>query len=143
MGIFLPKQSNNPLYSLKQTHCQSLAVISGLGYSRKKSNRGDGEGWGHTFLKTPLKFFIFHFTPGNSRQSKAPPLEIPRNCVRCLRSSKPKNEDPWKFNIIFFWSSLWEIPLRFQLNPGNSTSYSFNNPGNSISQPIIFGFFLE
>ena len=56
--------------------------------------------------------FFFYFTPGNSRQNKAQPLDIPQNCVRSLGNSKAKNKDPWKFHIIFSWSPL-EIPLHF------------------------------
>ena len=69
-------------------------------------------GWGHTFLKKNLLFFIFVLHPGDSRQNIAPPLEIPQNCIRSHGNSKPKNEDSWKFHIIFSWSPL-EIPLRF------------------------------
>ena len=47
--------------------------------------------------------FIFYFTPGNSRQNKAQPLDIPQNCVRSLWDSKAKNKDLWKFHIIFSW----------------------------------------
>ena len=66
MGIFLPKQSNNSLYLLKQTLCQSLAVTSGIGYS-KKNKQG---GWWHTFLKTLMYSWKFQtkqsFTSGYS-----------------------------------------------------------------------------
>ena len=64
------------------------------------------------FFENPLEFFIFIFTPGNSRQKKAQPLDIPQNCVRFLGNSTTKNKDPWKFHIIFSWSPL-EIPLFF------------------------------
>ena len=80
-----------------------------MGYSRKKPKRG---GWGHTFLNPPGIFHFFYFSPGNFRQNKAPPLEIPQNCVTFLGNSNTKNQDPWKFHIIFFWSIL-EIPLHF------------------------------
>ena len=55
---------------------------------------------------------IFQFPPGNSRQNKAPPLEIPKVFVRSFGNSKAKNQDPWKLHIIFSWSHL-EISLRF------------------------------
>ena len=48
----------------------------------EKSKQG---GWGYTFLKNPLEFFIFYFTPGNSRQTKL---------------------NPWIFHISFSWSPL-------------------------------------
>ena len=60
----------------------------------------------------PGIFHFFYFTNGNSRQNKAPPLDIPQNCVRLLGNSKAKNKEPWKFHIIFSWSPL-EIPLHF------------------------------
>ena len=45
--------------------------------------------------------FTFYFT-FNSRQNKALPLKIPQIFVRCLGNSKAiKNQDPWKFHIIF------------------------------------------
>ena len=66
------------------------------------------------FEKPPLNFSFYYFTPGNSRQNKTPPLEIPQIFVRFLGNSKVKNQDPWKYHmsIIFSWSPL-EIPLRF------------------------------
>ena len=64
------------------------------------------------FWKNPWNFSFFYFIPGNSRQNKAQPLDIPQNCVRSLGNSKTKNKDPWKFHIIFSWSHL-EIPLCF------------------------------
>ena len=36
----------------------------------------------------PLEFLGFYFTPGNSRQNKASPLETPQNCVTLLRNFK-------------------------------------------------------
>ena len=52
------------------------------------------------------------FTLGNFRENKASPLEILQNCVTPLGSSKAKNQDPWKFHIVFSLSLL-EIPLLF------------------------------
>ena len=80
-----------------------------FGYSRKINKQ---RGCGHTFLKTPWNFL---FTPGNSREIKAPPLlEIVQNWkFLALETSKKfqdqnKNQDPWKFHI-FSWSPL-EMP---------------------------------
>ena len=62
------------------------------------------------FRKNPGIFHFFYFTPGNSTQILHPwkfqkflldPLEI-----------KAKNQDPWKFHIIFSSSPL-EIPPHF------------------------------
>ena len=78
------------------------------------------------FLETLWNFLLFYFTPGNSRQNKAPP------------------KDPRNFHIIFSWSPL-EIPLCFYLAPGNSTCYFLDTPGNSISStrpPPMFGVFM-
>ena len=47
------------------------------------------------------------------------PLANSMNCVTPLGNSKAKNEDFWKFNMIFSWS-FQEIPLLFQLTPGIS-----------------------
>ena len=62
-----------------------------LSYSRKKPKQGGVGGW----------VGFFDFTSGNSRQNKAPTLEIPQNCVRTRGNSKAKKQDPWKFHIVF------------------------------------------
>ena len=51
------------------------------------------------------------------------------------------NKDPWKFHIMFSWSRL-EIPLRFYLNPRNSTCYFFDTPGpgNFLSSALCLDF---
>ena len=94
-----------------------------MGCSRTKQGRG---GFRIHLFYPPWKFSFFYFTPGNSKQNKAQPLDIPQDCVRSLGNSKAKNKDCWKFHIIFSWLRL-EIPLRFELAPGNSTC-SFDNP---------------
>ena len=81
-----------------------------MDYSRKNPNSG---GWGYIFLKNPLEYSFFYYTPGNSRQKKAQPLDNPQNCVRSLGNSKAKNNDPWKFHTFF-------------ITFGNSTSFLFN-----------------
>ena len=70
-------------------------------YSRKNPNR---EVKDILFFKNPLNFSFFYFIPGNLRQNKAQPQDIPQNCVESLGYSKAKNKDPWKFHIIFSWS---------------------------------------
>ena len=57
-------------------------------------------------IRPPPEFFVYLLYPGNSRQIKAPPLEIVQICVTSLGNSKTKNQDPWKFHIIFSWSPL-------------------------------------
>ena len=98
-----------------------------MGYSRKKTG---GRGWGYTFFNLFLprwNFSFFYFTPGNSRQSKVPPLEIPQIFLTSLGNSKVKNQEtktpgnstnfslvalgnstsflinPWKFHMLFVW----------------------------------------
>ena len=39
-------------------------------------------------LKTPWELLGFSFTPGNSKQNKASPVEIPQNCVTSHRNFK-------------------------------------------------------
>ena len=86
-----------------------------LGYSRKKTNRGDG-GLRICIFEKTLGFLFFYFTLGNSGQNKAPPPEIPQNYVANLCYI------PWKFqgqNPRFL-----EIPHDFFLvTSENSTSF--------------------
>ena len=86
-------------------YCTSI----GLFQKKNKQREGVEE---ILFWKPPWNFSFFYFIPENSRESKAPPLEIPQNCVRSLGNSKGKNQDPWKFHIIFSSPPL-EIPLLF------------------------------
>ena len=56
-------------------------TLNVFGYSRKK-NRGGESGFEDILLWTPpWTFSFFYFTSGNSRQNKAPPLEVSHNCV--------------------------------------------------------------
>ena len=67
----------------------------------------------YTFLKTPLEFLdLSLYTLRKSVENKLSPLEILQNCVTPLRNSKSKNQDPWKFHMIFSWTPL-EILLFF------------------------------
>ena len=69
------------------------------------------------FLETPhWNFSFFYFTPGNLRQKKAQPLNIPQNCVRCLGNSKAKNKDPQEILHYFFLVTLGNL-TRFWINP--------------------------
>ena len=68
------------------------------------------------FWKNPWNFSFFNFTPGNSRQSKALPLEIQQNCGRSLGNSKAKNQDPWKFPHYFFSRSAFGKSTLFLIN---------------------------
>ena len=109
-----------------------------LGYSRKKNQTGGAED--KLFWKPPWNFLFFYFISGNSRQNKVPPLEILQNCFRSPGNSKAKNQDPWKFHIIFL-ATLGNSALFLINPPGNPTCYFFDTPRNSISLTPLFVFF--
>ena len=67
-------------------------------YSRKNPNREVGV---KGILKETLDL-ICHFTLGNPSERKTFVLDIPQSCVVPLGNSKAKNQDQWKFHIIFF-----------------------------------------
>ena len=95
-------------------------------------------GWGHfVFWKQPWNpgILVFNFTPRNSRQNKAPPLETPQNCV----TPRPKTKTPASY--AWFLLDLPWIFGSFLLTPRNSTCYFFNTPGNSKSSSPLFFFF--
>ena len=50
-----------------------------MDYSRKKQT--GRRGLRTNFFENLLEFLGFSFTPGNSKQDKASPIEIPQNCV--------------------------------------------------------------
>ena len=63
-----------------------MAWNKNVHWSFQEKNQTGGDRW-HTFLNPPpLQFFVFYFSPGNSRQNKAPPLEIPQIFDRSHRS---------------------------------------------------------
>ena len=112
-----------------------------MGYSRKNPNRGlriyffeNPFGIFHFFTllleipdKTKLNLWIFH-------KIALDPLEIPRQKKR-----------PLKIPHYFFLVALGNF-TSFLIKLGNSTRYSFDTPGNSISSTSpspLFGFFLE
>ena len=68
-------------------------------FQKKKPNRGRVEDI--LFFKYIQTFLFFYFTPGNSRKNKGPSLEIPQIFVTPLGNSKAKNQESWKFYIIF------------------------------------------
>ena len=93
-------------------------------FQKKKPNRGRVEDI--LFFKYIQTFLFFYFTPGNSRKNKAPSLEIPQIFVTPLGNSKAKNQESWKFYIIFSCSHQ-EIP--------------YPQPPPPTSIPPLFGFF--
>ena len=102
-------------------YLKKTPTIFRFGYSRKKCKQGC---WGYYFLKTPpLNFSFFYFTPSNSRQSKAQPLDITQNCIRSKSKDQKQRPqeiphyfllvifgnstlfliNPWKFHMLFLW----------------------------------------
>ena len=68
----------------------------------RKTNKGRLRTY---FLETPWIFSFFYFNPGSSRQNKAPPLDIPQNCVRSLGNPKEKPR-PLEIPYYFFLVTL-------------------------------------
>ena len=102
--------------------CRALPILNapntseiGLFLPEKIQTVGGG-GWGYTFLNAPA---IFHFftllTPGNSKQNKAQPLDIPST------SSTLFLINPWEFHMLFLW-----YPWKFHI----------------INSTPLFGFFF-
>ena len=60
--------------------------------------------------------FVYLLYPWNSRQIKAPPVDIVETCVTSFGYSKTKNQDPRRFHIFFSWSPL-ETPHATSLIP--------------------------
>ena len=77
-----------------------------MGYP-EKIQTGEGGGWGYTFLKTPVKFFIFLSPPQKSQTKQAQPLDI-QQMLDLLEIPRPKTK---------------------------TTCYFFDTPGNSIAYP--------
>ena len=120
---------------LKRKICNEN-IFSDVVWSSKNTNRG---GWGHTFLSIPWNVLFIYFTPENSRQMKAPPLEIVQTCVTSLLgNSKTKNQNPWKFHIIFSWSAL-KFHMLFLWYPWKF--HILNLP--SLLPPACFFFFFS
>ena len=92
-----------------------------MGYSRKKAKRGKG-GWGHTFLKPRLEFFIYLLYPWKFQTNQSC---TSGNCAKC------------KIALHHL-----EIPhIFFLATPGNSICYFFDTPGDSIissTHPVRF-----
>ena len=101
-----------------------LVFTNGLLYLLKKNRKGRVEDI--LLWKPPWNFSFFYLNPGNFRQNKVPPMEIPQNCVRCLGNFKAKNQELWEFHIIFpgrpwkfhfVFNQPLEIPLVISLLP--------------------------
>ena len=104
--------------NLTQTVCGKIQQIKILVYSRKKPNMGVEEigNIASQFFQNPLKFLIFILYSCNfPDKTKLHPLEIPQKCVRSLGNSKTRNQDPWKFHIIFFLGWLPFFPLLLEI----------------------------
>ena len=76
---------------------------------------GEVNGWGYTFLKGPSGSFRFVTlsleNPGKQAFTHWKLCEV-ADCVKLLRSSKIKKQDPWEFHMSFSWTPL-EIQLLF------------------------------
>ena len=77
-----------------------------MGYP-EKIQTGEGGGSGYTFLKTPIKFFIFLSPPQKSQTKQAQPLDI-QQMLDLLEIPRPKTK---------------------------TTCYFFDTPENSIAYP--------
>ena len=93
------------------------------------------------FENTPGILFFLHFTPGNSRENKALPLETSKNYVTCLCNFKRQKQRPL------------EIPHGFFLiTPGNTSMLLINSwkchllflqkPWKFICSTLSFSFFF-
>ena len=119
-----------------------FVVYSTMGYSRKKTKKGD---WGHTFLKKPLEFFSFLLylwkfqtkqssTPGNSAKlcfipwkfqaQKPRPLEIPHDFfLVTLGNSTSFLIKLWKVHMLFLW-----YPWKFHIFNLPCLVFFWNSP---------------
>ena len=107
--------------------------------------------WEHTFLKKNPGIFRFVTLPFEILQRKQSfiPRKFTEFCdmVTPLGNSNAKNQNPWKFLMIFSGSPL-EIPhFFFNWPPWNFHKLFLQyTPGNSMSStslPPLSGFFLE
>ena len=114
-----------------------------LGYFRKKNKQG---GWGDTFLKNTLDFFIFLLYPWKfqTKQSSTPHmhLEVSQNCFRSLGNFKAKSQDSWKFHITFFFFKVGNS-TSFLINPWKLHAISLIPLEIPYLQSPLFYFFLE
>ena len=99
--------------------------------------------------KIPCGKFNF-FTPENSRQNKAPLLQILQNCFWSLENSRAINQVLWKFHTIFFLVTLrnssnsWKFymlffryPRKFHIPSPTACFFFWNCPLNT--QVICIG----
>ena len=82
-----------------------------MGYSGKNSNKGVEN---ILLWKPPWNLSFFKFTPGNSRQNKAQPLDIPQICVRSLGNSNPRLKTKTHGNsTLIFLGQPWKLHFAF------------------------------
>ena len=71
-------------------------------------------GWGHTFQKIPLEFFIYWLYPRKFKSNQSSTHgNFTKLCYISIENSTTKNQDPWKFHIIFSWSPSWKFLVLF------------------------------
>ena len=94
-----------------------IEPVSQWTFQRKTKQQG---GWLRTNLfENPLEFFGFFFTPGNSKENKASPAEIPENCV---------SYTPHKFSGLKLRLPLGIPHDFFLITHGNSTLLLISRP---------------
>ena len=91
--------SSGELKTSQLARCLIWQLVQIVLFQRNSKQEGFDEDI--PFCKIPWNFQVCHFTLRNSRQNKASPLEIPQNYVIPLGNFKAKNQDPWKFHVIF------------------------------------------
>ena len=80
--------------------------------------------------------FLLHFTPGNSRENKASPLETFTRLCNFKRQKQRPLEIPHDFFLITLGNTSMLL-----INPWKCHLLFFKNPGNSYAQPSVFLFF--
>ena len=111
----------------------TFKTSNGMSYFWKKKKPEGRGGWGHTFSKPPWNFSFLYFTPRNSRQIKAPPLEITQNFITShLETPRLQISRPLETPYNIFLDTL-EIPHYFW----------YHCPGKSISSTPLLGLFME
>ena len=80
------------------------AVKNGLCQKKIQTERSQRVSWGHTL--------VCHFT-------NASHLQILQTYAKPLGSCKAKNQDPWKFQMIFSWLPLLGNFISFLIDPWN------------------------
>ena len=99
---------------------QSSAVQLQKGLFQKKPKQGGRGGWGYTFFKKLLEFFIFFTLPLEIPDKKLKPWIFHKIVLDLLEVPRPKPKTPGLEILHYF----------FLITLGNSTSFSYpQTPG--------------